>query len=144
MPIMTTTSESEESKDDNADAKPTKAVIGKPAPNFALKDTKGGMHQLSDFTGKYVVIEWFNPGCPYCRGIYDEGVVEDTIKKMKEIDSDVVYLAINSTANQPKEFVITQSDEFMTKHEMEDILVLLDYDGTVGRMTKLERPLTCT
>ena len=134
-PVMTTTPAAEESTDDEAEAtKPIKAVVGKAAPNFALKDTKGAMHQLSDFSGKYVVIEWFNPGCPYCRAIYDEGVVEETIKQMKAIDSDSVYLAINSTANQPKEFVITQSDEFMTKQEMEDIPVLLDYDGTVGRM----------
>ncbi|MCH2149811.1 MAG: redoxin domain-containing protein [Phycisphaerales bacterium] len=133
-PIMNTTPESEESTEEEAEAKPAKAVVGKPAPNFALKDTKGGMHQLSDFAGKYVVIEWFNPGCPYCRGIYNEGVVEDTIKHVKAIDSDAVYLAINSTANQPKEFVITQSDEFMTKQEMEDIPVLLDYDGAVGHI----------
>ena len=129
-----TTSTAEESTDEEAEAKPEKAVVGKAAPNFALKDTKGAMHQLSDFAGKYVVIEWFNPGCPYCRGIYDEGVVEETIKQMKAIDSDSVYLAINSTANQPKEFVTTQSDEFMIKQEMEDVPVLLDYDGTVGRM----------
>ena len=132
-PVKTTTPPASE-ETTTEEAKPKIATIGKAAPAFALKDTKGKNHQLSDFAGKFVVIEWFNPGCPYCRGIYDEGVVEDTIKHMKAIDSDAVYLAINSTANQPKEFVITQSDEFMTKQEMEDIPVLLDYDGAVGHI----------
>ena len=132
-PVKTTTPPASE-ETTTEEAKPKIATIGKAAPAFALKDTKGKNHQLSDFAGKFVVIEWFNPGCPYCRGIYAEGVVGDTIEKTKQIDSDAVYLAINSTANQPKEFVITQSDEFLVKHEMEDIPVLMDYDGAVGKL----------
>lgn len=132
-PITTTTPPPSKEKTPKEE-KPKVATIGKAAPNFALMDTKGKSHQLTDFAGKFVVIEWFNPGCPYCRAIYVEGVVEDTIEKTKQIDSDAVYLAINSTANQPKEFVITQSDEFLGKHEMEQLSVLIDYDGTVGKL----------
>ncbi len=123
----------EEEKADKEE-KPVVAKVGKQAPNFALKDTKGKAHQLSGYVGSYVVIEWFNPGCPYCRGIYDEGVVEDIQKKVRQIDPEFVYLAINSTSNQPKEFIITQSDEFLEKQEMSEIPVLLDYDGAVGRI----------
>jgi len=123
----------EEDKADKEE-KPKVAQVGKPAPNFALKDIKGKAHQLSSYSGSYVVLEWFNPGCPYCRGIYDNGVVEDIQKKIRQVDPDFVYLAINSTANQPKEFVITQSDEFLEKQEVTDIPVLLDYDGKVGRI----------
>jgi len=114
--------------------KPVVAEVGKPAPNFALKDTKGKAHQLSGYVGNYVVLEWFNPGCPYCRGIYDKGVVEDIQKKIRQVDPEFVYLAINSTANQPKEFIIMQSDEFLEKQDMSEIPVLLDYDGVVGRL----------
>ena len=113
---------------------PAKAEVGKKAPAFSLKDTKGKVHNLADFSGRYVVIEWFNPGCPYCRNIYKEGVVTDTIKKMKQIDADAVYLTINSTANQPEDFVVTQSDTFLEENGHKDIPVLMDYDGTVGRL----------
>lgn len=111
-----------------------KAAVGKKAPAFSLKDTKGKVHNLSDFAGKYVVIEWFNPGCPYCVNIYKKGVVTDTRAKMKQIDADTVYLAINSTANQPEDFVVTQSDSFLEENDQKDIPVLMDYDGTVGRL----------
>ncbi len=123
----------EEEKADKEE-KPKVARVGKPAPNFALKDTRGKAHQLSSYAGNFVVLEWFNPGCPYCRGIYDKGVVEDIQKKIRQVDPDFVYLAINSTANQPKDFIITQSDEFLEKQEMKEIPVLLDYEGTVGRL----------
>ncbi|HBZ97911.1 MAG: thioredoxin family protein [Phycisphaerae bacterium] len=128
-PPATEAAPSKEKKD-----APAKAEVGKKAPAFSLKDTKGKVHNLSDFMGRYVVIEWFNPGCPYCRNIYKEGVVTDTIKKMKQIDPDAVYLTINSTANQPKDFVISQSDTFLEENGHKDIPVLMDYDGTVGRL----------
>ena len=40
------------------------ATVGQPAPDFALKDISGKTVRLSDFTGKHVVLEWTNPGCP--------------------------------------------------------------------------------
>ena len=40
------------------------ATVGQPAPDFTLKDISGKTVRLSDFTGKHVVLEWTNPGCP--------------------------------------------------------------------------------
>ena len=45
--------------------RPAGAEIGKPAPEFALKDLDGKEHKLSDLAGKIVVLEWTNPKCPY-------------------------------------------------------------------------------
>jgi len=131
---MPTKEPAKDGTEEATEDKASKAVVGKKAPAFSLKDTKGKIHNLSDYSGKYVVIEWFNPGCPYCRGIYKEGIVQDTRKKMRSIDPDAVYLAINSTANQPEDFIVTQSDSFLADHEQKDIPVLMDYDGTVGRL----------
>src|SRR6186713_2501236 len=53
----------------------TKAVgaeIGKAAPAFELKDLDGKAVKLADFKDKTVVLEWFNPGCPYCAYAYSE------------------------------------------------------------------------
>ena len=47
------------------------ATAGQPAPNFTLTDTQGKAVQLSDFKGKYVVLEWTNPGCPFVRNHYN-------------------------------------------------------------------------
>ena len=47
--------------------------VGQPAPEFTLKDASGRTVQLSDYRGKYVVLEWTNPGCPYVRKHYNSG-----------------------------------------------------------------------
>ncbi|HRE89720.1 MAG TPA: redoxin domain-containing protein, partial [Myxococcota bacterium] len=39
------------------------AEVGKAAPDFALKDLDGKVHKLSDYKGKTVVLEWYNPDC---------------------------------------------------------------------------------
>nr|MBA2436002.1 redoxin domain-containing protein [Chthoniobacterales bacterium] len=44
--------------------------VGAAAPGFSLPDSKGKTHSLGDFKGKYVVLEWFNPGCPFVQKHY--------------------------------------------------------------------------
>lgn len=41
--------------------------VGQPAPDFSLKNAAGSSVKLGDYRGKYVVLEWTNPGCPYVR-----------------------------------------------------------------------------
>jgi hypothetical protein len=47
--------------------------LGKPAPAFTAPDLDGKTRSLSDFKGKYVVLEWTNPGCPFVKKHYDTG-----------------------------------------------------------------------
>src|SRR5207247_1143457 len=35
--------------------------VGAAAPDFSLPDASGKSHSLSEYKGKYVVLEWFNP-----------------------------------------------------------------------------------
>ena len=44
--------------------------INQPAPAFTVSDTKGTTHSLADYRGKWVVLEWFNHGCPYTKKHY--------------------------------------------------------------------------
>ena len=46
---------------------------GAPAPAFTLTDTTGKTVQLADYRGKYVVLEWTNPECPFVRKHYTSG-----------------------------------------------------------------------
>ena len=47
-------------------ATPSQALeTGAPVPKFVVKDSTGKTHQLSDFKGKYVVLQWSNYGCPF-------------------------------------------------------------------------------
>jgi peroxiredoxin len=45
-----------------------KAALGKPAPDFELKDVLGRTYKLSEFKGSVVVLEWINQDCPVWRG----------------------------------------------------------------------------
>jgi peroxiredoxin len=48
-----------------ADAEP-----GKPAPAFEVKTADGKTAKLSDYAGKWVVLEWTNKDCPYVKKHY--------------------------------------------------------------------------
>ena len=76
----------------NAGAAP---AVGQKAPDFVAVDTSGKPHRLSDFTGKYVVLEWTNPGCPFVRKHYNSGNMPATQKAATA--KGVVWLAVNST-----------------------------------------------
>jgi peroxiredoxin len=111
-------------------------AIGDQVPGFTLKGIDGEERSLAEFAGKPLVIEWFNPGCPYIRNVYEHGVVRHTLDELAK--HGVGYVAINSTAQQgdriftPEE-IATQSREWLEKCEI-DVPVLLDSDGRIGKL----------
>ncbi len=74
---------------------PAGAEVGKAAPDFTLPDLDGKQVKLSAFKGKTVVLEWFNPGCPYVKKSHSVGSLVETAKKATQ-KGGVVWLAINS------------------------------------------------
>ncbi len=107
--------------------------IGKPAPEFALKDLAGKEHKLSDFKGKTVVLEWVNYGCPFVKKHYDSKNMQSLQKTAT--DAGVVWLAICSSApgkqgNETPETAKTKSDTYQSAATA----YLKDEDGTVGKL----------
>ena len=51
-----------------------------PRPPSRATDTSGKPVSLADFKGKYVVLEWVNPGCPFVQKHYDSGNMPATQK----------------------------------------------------------------
>ena len=76
--------------------KDAKAAIGKPAPDFELKDIDGKAVKLSDYKGKVVVLEWFNPECPVSAKAHSEGALKDQAARVAK--DGIVWLSINSSA----------------------------------------------
>jgi peroxiredoxin len=70
--------------------------LGAPAPAFTLKDLDGKPVSLSDFKSKIVVLEWFNPECPFVRASHTKGSLVDAAKRLA--GKDVIWLAVNSAA----------------------------------------------
>ncbi len=107
--------------------------VGDEAPEFELQDQFGSTHKLSDYKDKIVVIEWFNDTCPFCVQAWGSGLIPKLISDLEEQKTDVVYLAINSTANKPKEEVLKSGAEFLEELKLKTkVPMLMDYDGTVG------------
>src|SRR5271170_2844331 len=75
---------------------PNSAKIGHPAPDFTLQGADGKTHSLADFKGKFVVLEWTNPNCPFVHKFYDSGTMQNLQKT--ETAKGVVWLRINSGA----------------------------------------------
>ena len=108
-----------------------KAEIGKPAPDFALKDLDGKTVKLSDLKGKTVVLEWFNPDCPAVVAGHTKGTLKDLASKATA-DANVVWLAINSGGEGKQGHAVEANkkrvDEWKIAHP-----ILRDESGTVGR-----------
>jgi len=73
------------------------AKLGEKAPDFTLTDLEGQEHTLSDYTkeGKFVVLEWFNPDCPFVVKHHAKHKTMYELARMVE-DNGGVWLAINS------------------------------------------------
>jgi len=107
--------------------------VGQPAPAFTLKDSNGQSHNLSDFKGKFVVLEWLNHGCPFVVKHYESGNMQ---KLQKEYTGkDVVWLSIVSSA-PGKQGHMTPEETNKTKADKGSAAtaVLLDEDGAVGKL----------
>lgn len=116
----------------NTDAGTPTATVGERAPEFALKDLDGNVHRLSDLTaaGKTVVLEWFNPNCPYVKKHHERFSTMNDLYEMGK-DHDVVWLAINSArAGHPT------GDPDLNRKRAEQwkiqYPILLDTTGEVG------------
>ena len=106
------------------------AEVGKPAPDFALKDLDGKEVRLSSFKGKTVVLEWFNPGCPFVDKSHTKGSLKDAAKRHAK--SGVVWLAINSGAPGKQGHGVDTNRAGAKKFGME-YPILLDESGEVGK-----------
>jgi len=106
---------------------------GQAAPDFTLTDSNGHKHSLSDFKGKFVVLEWFNPQCPFVKKHYNSGNIPNLQKQYTA--KGVIWLSINSSAEgkqgsyTPEEF-----NKFVSDNGAAPTAVLLDRDGKIGRL----------
>jgi peroxiredoxin len=106
------------------------AKVGAPAPDFTLTDLDGATVKLSDFKGKTVVLEWFNPGCPYVVASHTKGSLVGAAARAKK--NGVVWLAINSGAPRKQGHGLESNRAAAKKWNMNHP-ILLDERGTVGK-----------
>ena len=98
---------------------------------FSLSDISGKKHSLGDFKGKYVVLECFNPGCPFVQKHYKSDNMQALQKQFTS--KDVVWLTIESSA-PGKEGYLTpeEANKQIADWKIKATALLLDPDGKVG------------
>ncbi len=104
--------------------------IGEKVKDFSLEGSPKSV-SLQDVLGKYIVLEWYNNGCPFVRKHYDSGNIP---KMQKQFKDKVNWLTINSSAEGKQGFIKDQAraQELYTKDQMNALALLIDSDGKVG------------
>jgi len=112
------------------------AAVNRPAPDFTLPDTEGHPVHLADFHGKLVVLEWFNPECPFVKASHTKGSLVGAASK--HTAEGVVWLAVNSGAPGKQGAGAEKSragkETFGLAHP-----ILVDESGAVGKLYGAER-----
>jgi peroxiredoxin len=115
-------------------AAPLLAVrVGQAAPDFSAGASNGQTYKLSDFHGKFVVLEWHNQGCPYTRKHYDSGNMERLQKEWTA--KGVVWFTVISSAPGEEGYVnASQENDYLKRMNAVPTAALLDPKGQIGRL----------
>lgn len=109
------------------------ARVGERAPDFTATDSNGRTHKLSEYAGKFVVLEWTNRGCPYTLKHYTSG-------NMQRLQKDwtargVVWLTVISSAPGKQGYVTaTEENAYLKEINGAPTAVLLDPTGALGHL----------
>jgi peroxiredoxin len=106
--------------------------VGKTAPNFTLPDTNGKKVSLANFKGKYVVLEWYNPDCPFVGKHYKSGNMQGLQKEFTS--KGVAWITIDSSApGEEGNYPPDKLNEISARDGAARTALLVDPDGKVGR-----------
>jgi hypothetical protein len=105
--------------------------VGSAAPDFSGKDSHGKTQTLSQYRGKFVVLEWTNHDCPYTKKHYESGNMEALQKKWTE--RGVIWLSIISSAPGKEGFMTAaEENQYLAKMHASPTAVILDSsDGAI-------------
>jgi len=107
------------------------ASAGQAAPDFTVADSNGKPVHLADYKGKFVVLEWTNPECPFVQKHYNSANMPALQKEWGA--KDVVWLTVNSTNRSSSEFKTgAQMNSWMQSHAAAQKAVLIDADSATG------------
>jgi peroxiredoxin len=107
-------------------------AVGSAAPDFSVTDSKNRPQSISQYKGKYVVLEWFNPECPFVKKHYGSG----NMQKLQEefTGKGMVWLTIDSSApGMEGNLTAEQAEKKIAELKTKQTALVLDPDGKAGR-----------
>lgn len=106
---------------------------GSMAPEFKGVDSNGVQHSLSEYRGKFVVLEWANRGCPYEQKHYKSGNMESLQQQWTA--KGVVWLSILSDPPGAQGYVTpAQENDYLKTMHASPTAALLDPKGVIGHL----------
>ena len=107
--------------------------VGSIAPSLSVPDDRGATRSLSEFKGKYVVLEWHEKGCPYVTKHYRGGAMQR--RQAEWMERGVVWLLINSSADGSHSYLTPEtSREYFKSLNTTPTAALLDTTGKAGKL----------
>jgi peroxiredoxin len=108
------------------------ATVGQAAPAFKGADVSGKSVSLADFKGKYVVMEWNNPNCPFVVKHYDSDNMQSLQKRFGA--DNVVWVAVNSTSDMHGDYMSPDKlAAWFKQKNAAPTAVVMDTKGDIAR-----------
>ena len=107
--------------------------VGSAAPEFSAPDANGKTQSLSEYKGKYVVLEWFNPECPFVKKHYGS----DNMQKLQSeyTGKGVVWLTIDSNAPGTEGSISAeQAKKIMDSWKTKQTALVLDPESKIAKL----------
>ena len=105
--------------------------VGNAAPDFTGTDSNGKTQKLSEYHGKYVVLEWTNNGCPYTQKHYESGNMQ-ALQKEWTAKGVVWFTVLSSAPGEQGYMTASQENAYVGKEHAGPTAVLLDPTGVIG------------
>src|SRR5579864_1610931 len=107
--------------------------VGEPAPDFQATDSAGQQHKLSQYRGKFVVLEWHNNGCPYTRKHYESGNMQRLQNEWTA--KGVVWFTVISSAPGTQGYMTADAENtYIGRMNAAPTAALLDASGDLGHL----------
>src|SRR5438477_12359317 len=107
--------------------------VGSAAPDFSVPDTNGKTHSLSQYKGKYLVLEWFNPECPFVKKHYGSGNMQKL--QAEYTGKGIVWLTIDSNAPGTEgNLSPDQAKKIMGSWKTKQTALVLDPESKIAKL----------
>lgn len=107
--------------------------IGKAAPDFSAVDSQGKTQTLEQYKGKFLVLEWTNPDCPFVQKHYGSGNMQATQAKARAMGA--VWLSVLSSAKGNEGYMTpSETNAYRAKNNVKSNATILDPSGELGHL----------
>lgn len=109
-----------------------KIATGSNVSDMVVTDSNGVQHNLSDFAGQKVVLEWTNEGCPYVKKHYETENMQKT-QKLATAEGAVWLSVISSAPGKQGYKSAEEANAWKDAQGADSTAIVLDPAGEMGR-----------